>query len=152
MHCSSQVKKKEKILFYYNSLSSPIKYTFPIFSLSLSGFSLSSSSIFFPLFLAGQLPHLPHPSARRPTPSSPICSADPARRPTPSPIAHIDSDDDSDKEAPEAANTETPMKTTPPFAPSPQLTLMPPTRVEAPVRLSSKLEDQDGEFELLRHG
>jgi len=33
-------------------------------------------------------------------------------------------DDDSDEEAPDAANTETPMKTTPPFAPSPQLASM----------------------------
>uniref|UniRef100_A0A7N2LK56 Uncharacterized protein n=1 Tax=Quercus lobata TaxID=97700 RepID=A0A7N2LK56_QUELO len=102
--------------------------------------------------VAHSSPHLPHPSARRPTPSSPICSVDPARRPTPSTIAHIDSDDDSDEEAPDAANTETPMKTTPPFAPSPQLASTPPTRVEAPVRLSSKHADQDGESELLRHG
>nr|POF16752.1 upf0481 protein [Quercus suber] len=44
------------------------------------------------------------------------------------------------------------MRTTPPFAPSPKLASTSPTQVEAPVRLRSKHEDQDGESELLRHG
>ena len=88
VHCSSKVKKKKKI--YYTSLSSLNKKTFPIFFLSLRLLSfLLSSSIFFPLLLACQLPYLPHPSTRRPAPSSLIYYANLACRPTLSPITDL---------------------------------------------------------------
>ena len=75
VHCSSKVKKKKK--FYYTSLSSLVKKTFPIFFLSLSPASLLSSFVLNFLFSL----------ACRSAPSSPIYSTNPAHRPTPSPIA-----------------------------------------------------------------
>ena len=84
MHCSLKVKnKKNKKIIILLSLLSLNKHF--LFSFSLSPTSLLSTFFlnFFFLQLIGQLPH---PSACRPSPLSPICSTNPTFQPTPSPI------------------------------------------------------------------